>query len=65
MNGKIIGLVLLIIGIGLAFWGYKESQTLNKEITAQLTGEMDSRTMTLYIAGAVCGVLGLIGLLRR
>ncbi|EKE67753.1 DUF3185 family protein [Gallaecimonas xiamenensis] len=65
MKGKLLGLVLVVAGAGLAFWGYQESQTFNKTIAAELTGELDSRTMTLYIAGAVCMVLGLVGLLRK
>lgn len=65
MNKRIIGLVLLVVGVALAWWGYQESQTLSKTLESQLTGELDSRTMTFYIAGAVCIVLGLVGVLRR
>ncbi|WP_115717274.1 DUF3185 family protein [Gallaecimonas mangrovi] len=65
MNKRIIGLVLLVVGVGLAWWGYQESQTLSKTVESQLTGQMDTRTMSFYIAGAVCAVLGLVGILRR
>ncbi len=56
---KIIGISLLVLGIGLAFWGYQLSGSVGSQITQTLTGSDTDKVMTLYIAGAVSFVVGL------
>lgn len=56
---KIIGIALLVLGIGLAFWGYELSGSVGSQITQTLTGSDTDKVMTLYIAGAVSFVVGL------
>ncbi len=55
---KIIGIVLVVIGIGLAFWGYRLSGSLGSQITQALTGSDTDQVMRFYIGGAVSFVVG-------
>lgn len=56
---KIIGLVLTVIGIGFAVWGYQLSSSVGSQITQAVTGSDTDRVMTYYIFGAVSFVVGL------
>ena len=56
---KIIGLVLIVIGIGVAVWGYQLSGSVSSEVTQAVTGADTDKVMTYYIFGAVSFVVGL------
>ncbi|ABM03849.1 conserved hypothetical protein [Psychromonas ingrahamii 37] len=56
---KIISIVLIVLGIGLAVWGYQLSGSVESEITQAITGSDTDRVMTYYIAGAVNFVVGI------
>ncbi len=56
---RITGLALLVIGIGLAFWGYQLSESVGSQLTEMVTGAESDKIMTLYIGGAVSFVVGL------
>jgi hypothetical protein len=58
-NGKLIGLVLLVVGIGLAVWGYRMSGSLGSQLNEALTGSHGDKVMILYIGGAALIVAGL------
>lgn len=56
---KIIGLILIVIGCGLAIWGYQLSGSVGSQITQAVTGSETDKVMTFYIAGAVSFVVGI------
>lgn len=56
---KIIGIIFLVVGAGLALWGYQLSESIGSEITQAVTGSETDKVMTLYIAGAASFVAGL------
>ncbi len=56
---KIIGIALIIVGIGLVFWGYQLSDSVSGQITQAVTGANTDKVMGLYIGGAVSFVVGL------
>jgi len=58
-HGKLIGLVLTVVGIGLAIWGYRMSGSLGSQLNEALTGSLGDKVMLLYIGGAACIVAGL------
>ncbi len=62
---KIIGLVLLVIGIGLAIWGYQLSGSVGSQVTQAVTGSDTDKVMTYYIAGAVSFVVGIYLFAKR
>ncbi|AOE49558.1 DUF3185 family protein [Kangiella sediminilitoris] len=61
MNKKIFGVVLLVVGIALFFWGYNMSQSIGEEVRETLTGSFSDKATWLMIGG---GAVGLIGLLQ-
>ena len=56
---KIIGIALVVIGLGLAFWGYQLSGSVGSQITQAVTGSDTDKVMTFYISGAVSFVVGI------
>ena len=61
---KVVGLALLVVGIGLAFWGYQLSGSFTSQLSKSVSGAMPDEVMFRYIGGAVCGVIGGFLLLR-
>ncbi|MDZ7661827.1 DUF3185 family protein [Thiohalophilus sp.] len=57
-TGKILGLALIVVGIGLAIWGYQLSQSVGSQITEALTGAERDRVMMFYIGGVASFVVG-------
>jgi len=56
---KILGIALVVIGLGLAFWGYRLSGSVGSQITQAVTGSDTDKVMSFYISGAVSFVVGL------
>ncbi|MFP4695932.1 DUF3185 family protein [Thiohalospira sp.] len=56
---RAVGLALLVLGIGLAVWGFQMSGSLGSELNQALTGTESDRVMQLYIGGAVSFLVGL------
>jgi hypothetical protein len=56
---KILGIALVVIGLGLAFWGYQLSGSVGSKITQAVTGSDTDKVMTFYIGGAVSFVVGI------
>ena len=57
-QSKLIGIVLLVVGAGLAFWGYQLSGGLGSQITQTASGSMSDDVMYRYIGGAACAAVG-------
>lgn len=55
----IVGIALIVIGLGLGYWGYQLSGSVGSQITHALTGSDTDKVMTFYISGAVCFVVGI------
>jgi len=62
---KLIGLILLVGGLGLAFWGYQMSGAFSAKLTKGLTGALPDAVMYRYIGGAISSVVGLFLVLKR
>ena len=62
---RVIGVALLVVGIGLAFWGYQLSDTVGSKLSHALTGSYSNKVMTCYISGAACFVVGLFLTLKK
>lgn len=56
---KIMGIVLVVLGIGLAIWGYQLSGSIESQITQAFTGSDTDKVMTFFITGAVSFVVGI------
>lgn len=62
---KIIGIALMVIGLGLAFWGYQLSGSVGSQITKAVTGSDTDKVMTFYISGAVSFVVGIYLFIKK
>ena len=62
---KIIGLAMLIVGMGLAYWGYQISGSISSQITETMTGAPKDKVMVLYIAGAVSFFVGVLLFIKK
>lgn len=62
---KLIGIVLVVVGLGLAFWAYQMSGSVGSQVTEALTGSPTDRVMTFYIGGAVSLVVGLFLVFKK
>ena len=62
---RVIGLILLIGGIGAAWWGHQMSQSVAAQFSRAMTGALPDAVMYRYIGGAIAGVVGLFLLVKR
>jgi hypothetical protein len=60
-----IGIALMVIGGGLAYWGYQQAASFGAQITQSVTGSQSDKVMTLYIGGAASFMVGLYLFFRR
>lgn len=56
---KLVGIVLIVLGLGLAFWGYDMSSSVGSNINEALTGTEPDKVMMLYIGGAISFIVGI------
>lgn len=64
-SGKIIGLILVVLGIGFAVWGFQMSGSVGSQVTQAVTGADTDKVMTYYIFGAVSFVVGIYLFLKK
>lgn len=64
-NNKVLGIVLLVIGVILLFFGYNASQSLGEQMAESFTGRFTDQTMWYIIAGATSVVVGAVLTLRK
>ncbi|AFG37961.1 DUF3185 family protein [Spirochaeta africana] len=58
-TNKIIGVVLLAVGVVLLYFGYQASQSVSERVVEGLTGRFSDQTMYYFIGGAAAAVAGL------
>lgn len=61
---KMVGLILVILGVGSIWWGYDLSQSMSGMLTDAVGGE-NNQVMIRYAAGAVMLVAGAFLVLRK
>jgi len=64
-NKKLIGIVVMVVGIGLAIWAYRMSGSFGSQMNQALTGSLGDKVMLLYIGAAACIVAGLLLVARK
>lgn len=58
VNNKILGIVLLVVGVILLFFAYQSSQSLGDQVTEAVTGRFTDATTWYLILGAASAVAG-------
>ncbi|WP_150305432.1 DUF3185 family protein [Pseudomonas saliphila] len=63
---KIIGMVLLVLGLVLLYFGWQSTQSLGEQVVESVTGRFTEGTMWYLIAGSAALIAGVVlTLLRR
>lgn len=62
---KIIGIVLAVVGIGLAYWGYRLSGAVGSQMSQAFTGSPTDKVMMFYVGGGASLLVGLFLLFKR
>jgi hypothetical protein len=59
LSDKNIAVALMIIGVGLAIWGYQESNNIGNQLANSLTGSFTDKVMFILIGAAASFGVGL------
>jgi uncharacterized membrane protein YidH (DUF202 family) len=59
VNHKTIGIVLIIVGVALAIWGYDIYDSAGSQVTRAFSGDTPVEAWAGMIGGAVCIVPGI------
>lgn len=59
MNNKYIGIILIIIGVALAFWGYNIYDSTGSQVSRALSGDTPIEAWAGMIGGAICVATGI------
>lgn len=62
---KIGGIVLIVVGLGLAYWGYEESGSVGSSLNQAFSGSPSDNVMLKYIAGAASTAGGAFLFMRK
>ena len=63
--GRVIGIVLIIAGVALAFWGYNEYDSASSQISRAFSGDAPMEAWVGMIGGAICVVMGIFSVLKK
>ena len=56
---KLVGIALMVIGLGLAYWGYDMSGSFDSQFSQAFAGSNTNAVMIRYIGGAAAFAAGL------
>ena len=59
MNNKAIGIVLIIVGVALAIWGYNIYDSAGSQIGRALNGDTPIEAWLGMVGGVICVVAGI------
>lgn len=62
---KLIGLILLGVGVVLIGWGLNEAGSFGGKLSSALSGSPGDRVLWFYISGGVCAAIGLFNLFKK
>ncbi|QYJ81253.1 DUF3185 family protein [Shewanella rhizosphaerae] len=62
MKSKYLGIVLLVIGVALAWWGYNIYDSTSSQITRAVNGDTPIEAWAGMVGGAICVLVGLLKL---
>ena len=60
MNKKIIGIILIVIGVALALWGFDVYDSAGSQIGRALTGDTPIEAWAGMVGGVICIVIGIM-----
>lgn len=62
MNKKYLGIVLVVVGVALAVWGYNIYDSAGSQISRALSGDAPLEAWAGMVGGAICIIIGVLKL---
>lgn len=62
MKNKLIGIVLLVVGVALVAWGYNIYDSASAQITRAVSGDTPIEAWGGMVGGAICIVIGILNI---
>jgi len=62
---KAVGIVLVVVGAGLGYWGYQISESFGSQLRHAFSGSHSNEVMIRYLAGAASFAVGLFLLSKK
>lgn len=59
MNNKIIGIVLIVIGVALGLWGYNVYDSAGSQVSRAFSGDTPIEAWLGMVGGVICLVIGI------
>ena len=59
MNNKIMGIILIIVGIALTLWGYNIYDAASSHVTRAVVGDTPVEAWAGMVAGVIATLIGL------
>ncbi|PLW81363.1 hypothetical protein CWI75_16145 [Kineobactrum sediminis] len=59
-QSRIIGIALLVVGVGLMYFGYQATGSLGEEVHETITGRFTDETTWYLLGGGAMAVVGLL-----
>jgi uncharacterized membrane protein YidH (DUF202 family) len=59
MNNKYIGIILIIVGVALAFWGYNIYDSAGSQVSRALSGDSPIEAWAGMVGGSICAAIGI------
>ena len=60
MNNKILGIVLIIVGVALTIWGYNIYDSAGSQVSRAFSGDAPIEAYAGMVGGIICVVIGVI-----
>ncbi|HEY9119501.1 MULTISPECIES: DUF3185 family protein [Marinobacter] len=57
-SSKLIGVILLVVGLALLYFGYQSTQSVGNQVIETVTGRFTDETMWYLIGGAAASAAG-------
>ena len=64
-KSRIIGIILLIVGVGIAFGGYQISSSVGSQLSRAVSGSFTNKVMIYYISGAAFIAAGIYAMSKK
>ena len=59
MSNKIIGILLIVVGIALTVWGYNAYDSVGSQLSRTFSGDAPVEAWAGLVGGAICIVIGI------
>lgn len=60
MNNKYLGIVLIVVGIALAAWGYNVYDSVSSQLGRVFSGDTPIEAWIGMVGGAICVIIGIL-----